>query len=105
MSEFDFKTPDELAEILGGRLRSMRIARGLDQREVAVKAGIHERTLGDLERGTGGRIDSLLRVLKALDGLQGLDALAPAPTVDPLALLRHATPARRVRRPRKAVPS
>jgi hypothetical protein len=43
-------------------------------------------------------VETLLRVLKALDSLAGLDLIVPKPTVSPLAMLRHAKPRRRVRR-------
>jgi hypothetical protein len=45
-------------------------------------------------------VETLLRVLKALDHLQGLDNLAPEVSVDPMALLRQPKPPQRVRRPR-----
>lgn len=93
-------TPEQLAEELGGRLRQLRLARGLDQREAAERAGVTARTLSDLENGIGGRLNTLLRLLKALDALDGLDALAPRISVDPMQTLRNATLPRRVRRPR-----
>jgi len=39
--------------------------------------------------------------LKALDYLQGIDLLAPEPSVNPLDLLRQAKQPQRARRPRK----
>lgn len=104
MKNLQFMTPEQLANELGARLRQLRLTCGLDQQETAERAGITARTLSDLENGVGGRIDTLLRLLKALDALEGLDALAPQIGVDPMQMLRHATPPRRVRRPRKAKP-
>jgi hypothetical protein len=46
-------------------------------------------------------VETLLRTLKALDALQGIEMLAPEVTVDPLALLHTSKPPQRVRRPRK----
>ncbi len=89
-----FQTPEELQLALGERLRRLRLSRNLDQRTTAEKA------LRNLETGRGSTVESLLRVLKALDRLDGLDALAPEVSVDPLALLRQSKAPRRVSRPR-----
>ncbi len=94
-------TPTELRALLGARMRALRLSANLDQQETALRAGISVRALRNLEAGTGSSVDTLLRVLKALDALAGLAALAPEPTVNPLALLRRQAPQRRVRRPRK----
>ena len=96
MSEIDFKTPLELQTLLGERMRRLRRARGLDQRATAEKAGISEKALRNLEGGHGSTVETLLRALKALDSLDGIEMLVPEPTVNPLALLP-----RRVRRARE----
>ena len=95
-------TPEELARELGARLRSLRIRKGLEQVDLAARAGVAVRTLRALERGSGSSTGTLLRVLKALDALDGLDALAPVPGVSPLALLKSRKVPLRVRKPRRA---
>lgn len=100
VSSFRFQTPEELLRELGSRLRELRIRRGLEQAELAERAGVAVRTLGALERGQGSTTETLLRVLKGLDSLQWLEAVAPQPTVSPMALLRQATPRQRVRKPK-----
>ena len=75
------------------------LSRNLDQRTTAEKAGISEKSLRNLEAGRGSTLESLLRVLKALDSLEGIEMLAPQPSVNPLALLRSAKARRRVRHP------
>ena len=99
--EFQFFTLDELSMELGSRLRKLRIDRGLEQAELAVRAGIAIRTLRSLEQGKGSTTETLLRVLKGLQALDGLDALAPVPTISPIALLNHARPRLRVRKSKK----
>ena len=103
MSELIFRTPDELQVALGDRMRRLRLSRNIDQRTTASKAGISEKALRNLEAGRGSSVGTLLRTLKALDYLQGIDMLAPEVTVNPLAMLHSAKPPRRVRRPRKPV--
>lgn len=104
MSALIFNTPEELQTILGERLRRLRLNRNLDQLTTADKAGISEKALRNLEAGRGSTVETLLRVLKALDYLQGLELLAPEISVNPLELLRKSSlpqRARRVSRPRK----
>lgn len=100
----DEMTPCELRLLLGARMRALRLSANLDQQETALRAGISVRALRNLESGTGSSVDTLLRVLKTLGALAGLQALAPEPTVNPLVLLHRQTPQRRVRRPRKSRP-
>ena len=101
MNAPDLRTTEELQADLGRRLRRLRLARGLDQLETAAAAGVAEKALRNLEAGRGSTIATLLRVLKALDALAGLDHLAPQPTVSPLALLEQSVDPQRIGRPRK----
>lgn len=101
MYDITFRTPAELQIALGERLRRLRLARNIDQRATADKAGISEKALRNLEAGRGSTVETLLRTLKALESLQGIEMLAPEVGVDPLALLHASKPPQRVRRPRK----
>ena len=100
MDNMSFKSIDELQVSLGEQLQSLRVAKNLDQRTTAEKAGISEKALRNLEAGRGSTVESLLRVLKALESLQGIELLAPRPTINPLRLLRNAKVRQRVRHPR-----
>jgi transcriptional regulator with XRE-family HTH domain len=99
MSDLSFKSTSELQSILGDQIQSLRLAKNLDQRTTAEKAGISEKALRNLEAGRGSTVESLLRVLKALDSLDGIELLAPKPSVNPLALLRSSKVRKRVRHP------
>jgi transcriptional regulator with XRE-family HTH domain len=101
MDNMSFSTPEELQVALGERMRRLRLSRNIDQLTAAKKAGISEKALRNLEGGRGSSVETLLRTLKALDYLKGIDILAPEVTVNPLAMLRRSSPQRRVRRPRK----
>ena len=98
MTALLFSTPNELQQQLGERLKRLRLSRNLDQRTTAEKAGISEKALRNLETGRGSTVETLLRVLKALDSLQGIDLLAPETSVNPLDLLRQSKPPQRARR-------
>ena len=102
MNSMQFKSPKELQIELGLRMRQLRLSRNIDQRAVAEKAGITRTALQNLEAGRGSSLQTLLRTLKALDYLEGIEMLAPQPTVNPLALLKTKSPPQRVRHPRSA---
>jgi transcriptional regulator with XRE-family HTH domain len=109
MSNMQFKSPRELQTELGRRIRQLRLSRNIDQRAAAEKAGVARAALQNLEAGRGSSVQTLLRILKALNYLEGIEMLAPQPTVNPLALLKTKTPPQRARhrrlgRPRKANP-
>src|ERR1700679_236374 len=97
MSDLSFKSVSELQALLGDQLRALRQSKDLDQITTAEKAGISEKALRNLEAGRGSTVESFLRVLKALDSLDGLELLAPKPSVSPLALLRSSKTRQRVR--------
>ena len=101
MNEQQFKTLEELQQHLGGKVKRLRLNRNLDQRTTADKAGVSEKALRNLETGRGSTVETLLRVLKALECLQGLEMLAPEVSVNPLDLLRQPKAAQRARRATK----
>lgn len=98
MSSYNAMTAEELQRELGERLRRLRVNKDLDQAAVARKAGVSVRSLRGLENGTGSNLRTLMLVLKALDLLDGIDALAPVPTISPMAMLRRTPERQRVRR-------
>lgn len=77
-----------LAE-LGQRLARRRIAMQLNQAELADQAGIGKRTLERIEAGESAQMTSIIRVLRALDLLSGLDPLVPETSMRPMELLKH----------------
>ncbi|MBI2921539.1 MAG: helix-turn-helix domain-containing protein [Planctomycetes bacterium] len=94
-----FESIEDLVRDLGERIRRLRLRRNFDQRMTAEKAGISERALRNLETGRGSTVETFLRVLRAVGALDGLDALAPRPGIDPMdLLLRGRREPKRVRR-------
>ena len=85
-ADFRFLTPEEVTAEVGRRVRAYRLQCNLDQRAVAERAGIARRTLQGLEQGSGSTVETLVRVLKALDRVQSLEAFLPEPSVSPIAL-------------------
>ena len=74
-------TSHELEQRLGGRLRDLRLLRNIDQRSLATRAGVSLNALKHLESGKGARVNSLVKVLRALDRADWLETLAPSVSI------------------------
>lgn len=73
---------------LGSAVRALRISRDLTQAELADRANITRKTLSGLESGTGSTVETLLRVLNALDATDWIDQLTgPATDFNPFDVL------------------
>lgn len=76
---------------LGSRLAATRLARNLTQAALAEEAGVSKRTVERLESGeVAARLSGLVRVCRALDMVERLDAVVPSPTVSPVEQLKLA---------------
>lgn len=75
-----------MAEI-GRRLERLRLDRNESQRELAERAGISRATVVRAEQGQGINLKAFVRLTRALELLDGLDAFVPPPSVSPLAQL------------------
>jgi transcriptional regulator with XRE-family HTH domain len=86
------RTSGQLAVVLGGQLRALRLRQNIDQQQLAAQAGVALNAVKNLESGKGGTTRSLLKVLRALGREDWLDALAPQVSISPLqALTRKPT--------------
>jgi transcriptional regulator with XRE-family HTH domain len=81
-------TDEELIAEIGGRLRRYRLQGNITQAELARRAGISLRTLGNIETGRDVQLGTVIRILRALGRLDSLDAFLPEADVSPMELLR-----------------
>ena len=82
-------TNDALLGELGRRLERHRLQRNMTQPELAQEAGIGRATLQRIEAGASVQTTSLVKLLRALDLLAGLDAAVPAHVERPIAQLER----------------
>lgn len=80
---------------LGERMRQLRIRSGLTQEELAAQANIGLRAIRNLETGSGTTVATLIRALAAMGSAHELQAIAPLPSVSPMAQLRQSRHPRR----------
>lgn len=100
MLDFSFATADEIALELAGRLRAARLAQGLQQSELALRAGVSAGTVKTLEKSGQSTVISLIRVVQALGLTQHLQQ-AFVLEVRSIAQMEQAQHAQRQRAPRK----
>lgn len=82
--DFDVATSEQIAAALCRRIEAIRLSRNITQAELAKKAQMSTRTLRRLENGEKVTLDSLIRVLMALDLHENLKALLPDPSLRPI---------------------
>lgn len=71
---------------LGSRIKETRLRNGIQQEELAIKAGVSLFTVAKIERGKSVTLSILLSVLRALDLLENIEYLVPEPKVSPIIL-------------------
>jgi len=76
---------------VGARLAAARLARNLTQAALAEEAGVSKRTVERLESGeVATRLSGLVRICRALNLADRLDALVPSPTDSPVEQMKLA---------------
>ena len=86
---------DEWEGELGRQIRSLRLRHNLDQQQLAERAGIGLNAVKNLERGKGATLRSLVQVLRVLNRVEWLRALAPAVSISPVQMLKTKAPRQR----------
>jgi len=89
--EFNIANNEQIEAELGRRLKRRRVELGLNQTEVAERAGVARRTVSSVERGEGGSMATFVALLRALGALDELQRLLPDPGPSPIALTEART--------------
>lgn len=83
-------TDEVILTELGERLAQRRIVLHLTQAALAEKAGVSKRTVERVEAGLSAQMESVIRIFRVLDLLEGLDLLIPATAgATPMDLLKR----------------
>jgi transcriptional regulator with XRE-family HTH domain len=90
------QTDLELMRELGARLRAYRIQRNIPVETVANRARLNRNTVLNAESGKNPRLGTIIRLLRVLGRLDGIESFLPAPVVSPLQeIARSSRPPRR----------
>ena len=81
-------TDDSVLGEVGRRLARRRLDLQLTQAALAEEAGVSKRTIERIEAGYGAQTISLIRILRVLDLLPGLEQLLPESEPRPMELLK-----------------
>ncbi len=81
-------TDDAILAETGKRIARCRLDHQLTQAEVAEQAGVSKRTVERVEAGASAQMSTIIRILRVLDLLPGLDHLIPEPGPRPMELLK-----------------
>ena len=93
---------DAILAELAARLTHARLRQGLSQQDLANQAGVAKRTVERLEGGEPTVLTNLIRVLRALNLTDALDALIPESAPSPIEQLEGRRKVRqRTRKARK----
>jgi transcriptional regulator with XRE-family HTH domain len=81
-------TDEAILAELGGRLARRRLELQFTQEMLAEQAGISKRTVERIEAGATAQISTLIRILRALELLDRLEALVPEAGPRPMDLVK-----------------
>lgn len=78
-----------IIRMIGDFIRQTRINKNMTQEDLAKKAGVNRSTIHYMERGEKGNIETLVRLIRALDKLQLFENFQPVTNISPLAIIEQ----------------
>ena len=100
--DFSVANSTHIAKALGKRLADIRLSQNRTQSQISNEAGISRGSVVRLEKGEGVSMDTLIRVMMALQLKDHLAHLLPDPSIRPLDRVALAGRERQRARPRPA---
>jgi transcriptional regulator with XRE-family HTH domain len=89
MSISNLLTDEAVLAEVGHRIARKRIDQQITQAEMADQAGVSKRTVERIETGASVQFTTIVRILRVLDLLPGLDLLFPESPASPMDLLKR----------------
>ncbi len=102
MTQFKNMSDDAVLAVIGERMARRRLTRQMTQAELADEAGVSKRTIERIEAGASAQTLNLIRVMRVLDLLPGLDKLLPNAEPSPMDLLKLKGKIRKRAAPRRS---
>ena len=84
-----FLNDEAILQELGRRLARCRLDLGLTQAALAEQAGVSKRTVERVEAGVSTQMSTMIRIMRVLGLLEGLDRAVPEVALRPLDLLKR----------------
>lgn len=102
-SPLNIRNTEEWEHSVGSQIQALRVRKRVNQKELADLANVSISAIKNLEGGKGSTLKTFIRVLRALDRTDLLDAIQPEITVSPLDVVRTGKTSAplRVKKPRK----
>ncbi len=79
-------TTKEVLKEVGERLRGFRLQQNVTQAKLAKTAGVGHATVRRAEAGENIRLETIVKILRALGRVEALDSFLPEPLVSPIRL-------------------
>lgn len=89
-------TNKEYLQMIGTRIKQYRVYSGISQKDLEEKTGISIRTLSRIEAGTSIQLDSLIKILSALEIDENIELLIPDQSKRPSMFLEKSNTKQRV---------
>ena len=94
-----YESNEILVREIGERMRRLRVNMSLTQKELAIKSGLAEKSIANIESGENVRFDSIISVMRVLGIISNLDVLVPDAILRPENIdFKSETVRKRVRR-------
>ncbi len=88
-------TTEEILREIGARLRSFRLQQNVTQARLAETAGVGHATVKRAEAGESIRLETIVKILRALGRVEALDSFLPEALVSPIRLAEERERGRR----------
>lgn len=96
MNKLDYR---EYQKLIGERIKQYRINAGISQKDLENESGVSVRSISRLEQGASIQLESLIKILSALNLESNIDLLIPDQTKRPSFYLKNSEkPKQRVRK-------
>ena len=93
----------EYQKLIGTRIKQYRVNAGISQRDLENESGVSVRSISRLEQGSSIQLESLIKILSALNLENNIDLLIPDQTKRPSYYLKdNVKPKQRVRKKEKS---